>query len=41
MASFPTTEVNFARADQSLRAALPMVAGTMKPEVVYLFGFAN
>lgn len=35
------TETNFAKADQSLRAALPLVDATMKPEVLYLLGFAN
>jgi len=37
------TETNFAKADTELRAALPLVENnaTMKPEVLYLLGFAN
>lgn len=34
-------ETNFAKADQSLRSALPLVDASMKPEVLYLLGFAN
>lgn len=34
-------ESNFAKADTSLRAALPTVDASMKPEVLYLLGFAN
>jgi len=36
-------EANFAKADQSLRAALPLVESNaaLKPEVLYLLGFAN
>lgn len=37
------TESNFARADVELRAALPLVEtnANLKPEVLYLLGFAN
>ncbi len=36
-------ESNFSKADQELRAALPLVQSnaTLKPEVLYLLGFAN
>jgi tetratricopeptide (TPR) repeat protein len=36
-------EANFSKADQELRSALPLVEGnaTLKPEVLYLLGFAN
>jgi uncharacterized protein HemY len=36
-------EANFGKADQALRAALPLVElnATLKPEVLYLLGFAN
>jgi hypothetical protein len=36
-------EANFAKADQALRTALPLVEANaaMKPEVLYLLGFAN
>ena len=37
------TENNFPKADSELRAALPLVENNaaMKPEVLYLLGFAN
>jgi tetratricopeptide (TPR) repeat protein len=37
------TQSKFAPADKELRAALPLIEGnaTMKPEVLYLLGFAN
>lgn len=37
------TETNYAKADAELRAALPLVESnaTMKPEVLYMLGFAN
>jgi tetratricopeptide (TPR) repeat protein len=34
-------EASFAKADTALRAALPLVDASMKPEVLYLLGFAN
>ena len=34
-------ETSFAKADVALRAALPLVDASKKPEVLYLLGFAN
>jgi tetratricopeptide (TPR) repeat protein len=34
-------ETIFAKADQSLRSALPLVDPSMKPEVLFMLGFAN